>query len=79
MLLYEDVITGDELFSDAFPMCVYSSSARHLGSLCIRKEVDGIVFEVDCQMIVIKPGADVDIGQHSRFTKCDLVKLNKKK
>ncbi|KAF8205019.1 translationally-controlled tumor protein [Pholiota molesta] len=46
MLLYEDVITGDELFSDAFPL----------------KEVDGIVFEVDCQMIVVKPGADVDIG-----------------
>ncbi|KAF9485313.1 translationally controlled tumor-associated [Pholiota conissans] len=46
MLLYEDIITGDELFSDAFPM----------------KEVDGVVYEVDCQMITIKPGADVDIG-----------------
>ena len=22
MLLYEDIITGDEMFSDAFPMCV---------------------------------------------------------
>jgi hypothetical protein len=79
MLLYEDVITGDELFSDAFPLCVCSSSSRQLGSLCIRKEVDGIVFEVDCQMIVVKPGADVDIGQPSRFTKCDLVELNKRK
>ncbi|KAJ3510075.1 hypothetical protein NLJ89_g4878 [Agrocybe chaxingu] len=46
MLLYEDIISGDELFSDAFPM----------------KEVDGIVYEVDCAMIVVKAGADVDIG-----------------
>jgi len=46
MLLYEDVLSGDELFSDAFPV----------------KEVDNIVYEVDCQMIVVKAGADVDIG-----------------
>ncbi|PPQ72577.1 hypothetical protein CVT26_003708 [Gymnopilus dilepis] len=46
MLLYEDIITGDELFSDAFPL----------------KEVDGIVYEVDCQMITVKAGADIDIG-----------------
>ncbi|KAK0453695.1 translationally controlled tumor-associated [Armillaria borealis] len=46
MLLYEDVISGDEMFSDAFPL----------------KLVDDIVFEVDCQTITIKPGADVDIG-----------------
>ncbi|KAF8974521.1 translationally-controlled tumor protein [Flammula alnicola] len=46
MLLFEDLLTGDELFSDAFPM----------------KEVDGIVYEVDCQMITVKAGADVDIG-----------------
>ncbi|PBL02605.1 translationally controlled tumor-associated [Armillaria gallica] len=46
MLLYEDVISGDEMFSDAFPV----------------KLVDDIVFEVDCQTITIKPGADVDIG-----------------
>ncbi|KAG1752744.1 translationally-controlled tumor protein [Suillus paluster] len=45
MLLYEDIITGDEMFSDAFPM----------------KLVDGIAYEVDCQMIVLKEG-DVDIG-----------------
>ncbi|TRM67788.1 Mss4-like protein [Schizophyllum amplum] len=45
MLLYEDVTTGDEMFSDAFPI----------------KEVDDIVYEVDCQMIVVKEG-DVDIG-----------------
>ena len=27
------------------------------------KEVDNIVYEVDCQMITMKKGADVDIGQ----------------
>ncbi|KAG9021091.1 hypothetical protein FS837_007586, partial [Tulasnella sp. UAMH 9824] len=40
MLLYEDIISGDELFSDAFPM----------------KLVDDIVYEVDCAMIVVKDG-----------------------
>ncbi|KAJ8515054.1 hypothetical protein ONZ45_g7475 [Pleurotus djamor] len=45
MLLYEDILTGDEMFSDAFPL----------------KVVDDIVYEVDCQMIVVKEG-DVDIG-----------------
>ncbi|KAJ7771416.1 translationally controlled tumor-associated [Mycena maculata] len=46
MLLYEDIVTGDEMFSDAFPV----------------KLVDDIVYEVDCSMITVKPGADVDIG-----------------
>jgi len=46
MLLYKDKISGDEMFSDAFPI----------------KLVDDIVYEVDCQMIIIKKGADVDIG-----------------
>ncbi|KAL1738557.1 Mss4-like protein [Schizophyllum fasciatum] len=45
MLLYEDILTGDEMFSDAFPI----------------KVVDDTVYEVDCQMIVVKEG-DVDIG-----------------
>ncbi|KAF9534283.1 putative translationally-controlled tumor protein [Crepidotus variabilis] len=45
MLLYSDIITNDELFSDAFPM----------------KLVDDIVYEVDCEMIVVKDG-DVNIG-----------------
>ncbi|KAJ7129619.1 Mss4-like protein [Mycena epipterygia] len=40
MLLYEDIITGDEMFSDAFPV----------------KLVDDIVYEVDCSMITVKPG-----------------------
>ncbi|KAN0131323.1 Mss4-like protein [Lactarius tabidus] len=46
MLLYSDILSGDEIFSDAFPL----------------KEVDDIVYEVDCQMITVKAGADVDIG-----------------
>lgn len=46
MLLYSDILSNDEMFSDAFPM----------------KLVDGIVYEVDCQMIIVKAGADVDIG-----------------
>ncbi|KAI0284229.1 translationally controlled tumor-associated [Russula aff. rugulosa BPL654] len=47
MLLYKDKISGDEMFSDAFP--------------CL-KEVDDIVYEVDCQLVTVKKGADVDIG-----------------
>jgi len=46
MLLYSDIITEDEMFSDAFSM----------------KLVDDIVYEVDCSLITVKAGADVDIG-----------------
>jgi len=46
MLLYSDVLSGDEMFSDAFPI----------------KQVDDIVYEVDCNMITVKAGADIDIG-----------------
>jgi hypothetical protein len=46
MLLYSDIITGDEMFSDAFPV----------------KVIDDIAYEVDCQMIIVKEGADIDIG-----------------
>ncbi|KAH9999866.1 translationally controlled tumor protein [Russula vinacea] len=46
MLLYSDIISGDEMFSDAFPI----------------KLVDDIVYEVDCQTITVKDGADIDIG-----------------
>ena len=65
MLLFEDILTGDELFSDAFPM--YDSSLAYwiLDSYLYSKEVDGIVYEVDCQMIIVKAGADVDIGDPS--------------
>ncbi|KXN89627.1 hypothetical protein AN958_05494 [Leucoagaricus sp. SymC.cos] len=46
MLLYTDILTGDELFSDAFPI----------------KIVDDTVYEVECQTIIVKAGADIDIG-----------------
>lgn len=46
MLLYQDILSDDEICSDAYPL----------------KEVDGIVYEVDCQTITVKPGADIDIG-----------------
>ncbi|CAE6465401.1 unnamed protein product [Rhizoctonia solani] len=46
MLLYQDILTGDEIVSDAFSL----------------KLVDDIVYEIDCQLITVKPGADVDIG-----------------
>ncbi|KDQ14246.1 hypothetical protein BOTBODRAFT_33031 [Botryobasidium botryosum FD-172 SS1] len=45
MLLYEDILTGSEMFSDAFPV----------------KETDGMFYEVDCALIIIKEG-EVDIG-----------------
>ncbi|KAM0787972.1 hypothetical protein ACM66B_006174 [Microbotryomycetes sp. NB124-2] len=48
MLLYTDVLTGDELISDAYDL----------------KEVDGVVYEADCQMIVIRNG-EVDIGANA--------------
>lgn len=42
----QDIFADDEMVSDAYPM----------------KEVDNVLYEVDSQMITIKPGADVDIG-----------------
>lgn len=66
MLLYEDVISGDEMFSDAFPMYapILALAYHHiLTTQKTRKEVDGIAFEVDCQMITLKEG-NVDIGMH---------------
>jgi len=70
MLLYTDIISGDEMFSDAFPMYVpfFSFSPSISVKFCAipfafcRKLVDDIVYEVDCAMINIKKGADVDIG-----------------
>lgn len=46
MIIYKDVISGDEMISDAYDI----------------KEVDDTIFEVDCQMITVKAGEDVDIG-----------------
>jgi len=55
MLLYTDIISGDEIFSDAFPM----------------KLIDDIVYEVDCQLITVKAGADVDIGANPSAEEAD--------
>lgn len=46
MIIYTDVISGDELLSDAYDV----------------KEVDNVVYEADCQMVQVKNGGDVDIG-----------------
>jgi len=70
MLLYEDIITGDEMFSDAFPVCVSIFHIQPPSSRCLmliykrgfRKLIDDIAYEVDCSTITVKPGADVDIG-----------------
>ncbi|KAE8542850.1 hypothetical protein D1P53_000913 [Cryptococcus gattii VGV] len=40
MLIYQDILTGDEMLSDAFPI----------------KEIGDIAFEVDCANIIIKEG-----------------------
>ncbi|KTW26661.1 hypothetical protein T552_02670 [Pneumocystis carinii B80] len=45
MLLYRDIVSGDELISDAYNL----------------KEVDDVLYEVDCAMVQIKQG-EVDIG-----------------
>ncbi|KAF3288216.1 hypothetical protein TWF970_005308 [Orbilia oligospora] len=49
MIIYKDLITDDEIFSDAYDF----------------KVVDDIAYEVDCKMIIIKQGADVDIGANA--------------
>jgi Translationally controlled tumour protein len=36
--------------------------------MTFRKLVDDIVYEVDCQVITVKPGADVDIGTSAMFS-----------
>ncbi|AOA62081.1 Ribosome associating protein [Komagataella phaffii CBS 7435] len=45
MIIYKDIISGDELLSDAYDV----------------KEVGGVVYEADCQMVTVGSG-DVDIG-----------------
>ncbi|GMM33791.1 Tma19 protein [Saccharomycopsis crataegensis] len=46
MIIFKDIISGDELLSDAYEP----------------KLVDNVVYEADCTMIKVKAGADVDIG-----------------
>ena len=68
MLLYTDIITGDEMFSDAFPVYVPIFCVRPCGYLVLiygrelRELIDDAVYKVKCAMITVKPGADVDIG-----------------
>jgi hypothetical protein len=52
------------MLSQCEPMQSISSDVV-LISIPNRKEIDEIVFEVDCQMISMKGGADIDIGQSS--------------
>ncbi|KAK6332204.1 hypothetical protein TWF718_002731 [Orbilia javanica] len=47
--LQQDILTEDEIFSDAYDF----------------KEIDDIAYEVDCKLITIKAGADVDIGANA--------------
>jgi len=49
MIIYKDIISDDEICSDAYEP----------------KVVDDVVYEVDCKMIQIKQGADVDIGANA--------------
>ncbi|KAI5777925.1 translationally controlled tumor protein [Geopyxis carbonaria] len=49
MLIYKDIISGDELISDVYDL----------------KETDDGLMEADCQMITIKKGVDVDIGANA--------------
>ncbi|KAL2706897.1 hypothetical protein KLU848_4501 [Kluyveromyces marxianus] len=45
MIIYTDILTGDELLSDAYDL----------------KEVDGVIYEADCDMIKVG-GDNIDIG-----------------
>jgi len=69
MLLYTDILIDDEMFSDAFPMSVFRPfcSPYSLLMSLYSKVVDDIVYEVDCQLITVKAGADVDIGMSFFF------------
>lgn len=46
MKIYTDIISGDELLSDAYDL----------------KLVDNVVYEADCAMVQVSSGGDVDIG-----------------
>ncbi|KAL0635814.1 hypothetical protein Q9L58_005248 [Maublancomyces gigas] len=49
MIIFKDVVTGDEMFSDAYEFSL----------------IDDVVYEVDCKTVTIKKGADVDIGANA--------------
>jgi len=49
MIIYKDIVTGDEMISDAYSMTL----------------VNDVVYEVDCKMITVRKGTDVDIGANA--------------
>lgn len=49
MKIFTDIISGDELLSDAYDL----------------KLVDDVVYEADCAMIQLRNGIDVDIGANA--------------
>ena len=49
MKLYRDVLSQDEMISDAFNIT----------------EVDDIIYEVDCKTMMVNPGCEVDIGANA--------------
>jgi len=54
-LLYSDILTNDEMVSDAYRL----------------KLVDDIVYEVDCTMVKVKAGVDIDIGANPSAEEAD--------
>ncbi|PSS18396.1 hypothetical protein M430DRAFT_27855 [Amorphotheca resinae ATCC 22711] len=54
MIIYKDIITGDEVMSDSYDL----------------KEVDGVVYEVDCAMITLG-AVQVDTGANASAEEAD--------
>ncbi|KAJ9134476.1 Translationally-controlled tumor protein [Pleurostoma richardsiae] len=54
MLIFKDIVSDDEIISDSYDL----------------KEVDGIVYEVDCAMIT-EGAVDVDIGANASAEEAD--------
>ncbi|EDN97668.1 hypothetical protein SS1G_12522 [Sclerotinia sclerotiorum 1980 UF-70] len=54
MIIYKDIITGDEIISDSYDL----------------KEVDGVVYEVDCSMITVG-AVSVDTGANASAEEAD--------
>ncbi|KAL6720552.1 hypothetical protein ACLMJK_002476 [Lecanora helva] len=46
MIIYKDLLTGDEIISDTYDL----------------KDIDDAVFEVDCKMVTVGGNVEVDIG-----------------
>jgi len=54
MIIYKDIITGDEIISDSYDL----------------KEVDGVVYEVDCDMITLG-AVEVNTGANASAEEAD--------